>query len=165
MRSIFAAYDPSSASHWRERIPNTTILERTGAIYKPRWSGHVCRMEDGRLPKNVFYGQLLSAPQPAGRLTLRYKDVLKRDLKSLNINTKAGNNWHWIVLPGVPFYKTDEHIRSKRTSQTAIAAELIVGNDGFGQIYFVQRETENVSMVHSRAVAHSLKASVLWGIW
>jgi len=27
---------------------------------------------------------------------------------------------------------TDEHIRSKRTSQTAIVAELIVGHDGKG---------------------------------
>jgi len=26
-------------------------------IYRIRWSGHVCRMEDGRLPKNI-YGQL-----------------------------------------------------------------------------------------------------------
>jgi len=33
------------------------------------------------------------------------------------------------MLPGAPFSKTDEHIRSKRTSQTAIVAELIVGHD------------------------------------
>ena len=87
--SIFAAYDPSSTflgmSH--DHTPNTTIIERTGApdifspivIYRLRWSGHVCRMEDGWLPKDVLYGQLPSAPRPAGRPKLRYKDVLKRD--------------------------------------------------------------------------------------
>jgi len=36
------------------------------------------------------------------------------------------------MLPGAPFYKTDEHVRSKRTSQTAIVAELTVGHDGKG---------------------------------
>jgi len=34
------------------------------------------------------------------------------------------------MLPGASFYKTDEHIRFKLTSQTAIVAELIVENDG-----------------------------------
>ena len=43
---------------------------------------------------------------------------------------KTGNNWHWSELPGALFYKTDEYIQFKRTSQTAIVAELIVGHDG-----------------------------------
>jgi len=59
---------------WRDRIPNTTIMEITGApdifsllrIYRLRWRGHVCRMEDGRLPKDILYGQ------PVGRPKLRY---------------------------------------------------------------------------------------------
>ena len=81
---------------WRDRIPNTTIMGRTGApdifsllrIYRLRWSGHVCRMEDDRLPKDILYGQLPSAPRLVSHPKLRYKDVLKRDLKALNVNTK-----------------------------------------------------------------------------
>ena len=38
-------------------------MERTGApdifsllrIYRLRWSGHVCRMEDGQFPKDILY--------------------------------------------------------------------------------------------------------------
>jgi len=45
---------------------------------------------------------------------------------------RNGNSWHWSVLPGAPFYKTNEHIQFKCTSQTAIVAELIVGHDGKG---------------------------------
>ena len=73
-------------------------MGRTGApdifsllrIYRLRWSGHVCRMEDGRLPKDILYGQLPSAPRPVGCPKLRRKDVLKRYLKALNISTE---NW------------------------------------------------------------------------
>ena len=86
----------------RDRIPYTTILERAGApdvfslrIYRLCWSGHVCRMKDGRLPKDIFYRQLSSAPRPVGCTKLRYKDVLKRDLKALSINTE---NWEQLAL-------------------------------------------------------------------
>ena len=91
-----------------DRIPNTTIMERTGApdifsllrIYLLRWSGLVCRMEDGRLQKDILYGQLPSVPRPVGRPKLRYKDVLKRDLKVLNINTE---NWEQLTLEHAPW--------------------------------------------------------------
>jgi len=94
---------------WHDRIPNTTIMERTGApdiisllrIFRLRWSGHVCRMEDGRLPKDILYhGQLPADPRPVGRPKLRYKDVLKGDLKALNINTE---NWEQLTLEHAPW--------------------------------------------------------------
>jgi len=37
---------------------------------------------------SCMYGQLPSVSRPVGRPILRYKDVLKRDLKELNINTE-----------------------------------------------------------------------------
>jgi len=52
-------------------------------------------MEDGWLPKDNFYRQLPSAPRPVGRPKLRYKDVLKRDLKALSIDTE---NWEQLAL-------------------------------------------------------------------
>jgi len=69
---------------WRDRIPNTTILERICSRYilSPSfqfcWNGHVCRMEDGRLPKDIFYGQLSSAPRPVGRRNILFKAVFKK---------------------------------------------------------------------------------------
>ena len=49
---------------------------------------HVTRMEDGRIPKNHLYGELATGKRPTGRL--RFKDICKRDLQALVINT---NSW------------------------------------------------------------------------
>ena len=46
-----------------------------------RWLGHVSRMDDGRIPKDLLFGELSSGTRPTGRPALRYKDVCKRDLK------------------------------------------------------------------------------------
>ena len=43
-------------------------------------------MEDGRIPKDILYGELGVSKQPRGRPQLRYKDVCKRDMKALEIN-------------------------------------------------------------------------------
>jgi len=113
-------------------------MERTGApdifsllrIYPLGWSGHVCRMEDGQLPKDMLYGQLPSAPRPVGRRKLRYKDVLKRDLKALDINTV---NWEQLTLERASWRSLLQDRRAfgfTCTSQTAIVAELIVGHNG-----------------------------------
>ena len=111
---------------WRDRIPNTTIMERTAApdifsllrIYRLRWSGHVCRMEDDRLPKDILCGQLPSAPRPVSHPKLRYKEVLKRNLKALNINTEKYGKLVTIntgaCFLALPSTKTDEHIRYHR---------------------------------------------------
>ena len=53
---------------WQDHIPNNDILTRTGVLSmysllsqrRLRWLGHVWRMEDGRIPKDVLYGQLAS---------------------------------------------------------------------------------------------------------
>ena len=46
-------------------------------------------MEDGRIPKDILYGELASGMRTKGRPQLRYKDVCKRDLKALDINTES----------------------------------------------------------------------------
>jgi hypothetical protein len=42
-------------------------------------------MEDGRIPKDVLYREIVSGERKRGRPQLRYKDVCKRDLKACNI--------------------------------------------------------------------------------
>ncbi|KAJ7324884.1 hypothetical protein JRQ81_017904, partial [Phrynocephalus forsythii] len=39
-----------------------------------RWLGHVVRMDDGRIPKDLLYGELIKGKRPRGRPQLRYKD-------------------------------------------------------------------------------------------
>ena len=69
-----------------------------------RWLGQVCRMDDGRIPKNILYGQLSSGSRSRGLPKLRYKDIYKQDLKScqvapVNQETMAKNrtNWHSLI--------------------------------------------------------------------
>ena len=55
---------------WQDHVPHQDILKRTSipSMYsllrqrRLRWLGHVFRMKDGRLPKDILYGQLALAP-------------------------------------------------------------------------------------------------------
>ena len=51
----------------QDRIPETEVLERAGMqivhtllkLAQLRWTGHVTRMPDERLPKKILYGELI----------------------------------------------------------------------------------------------------------
>ena len=58
-----------------------------------RWLGHVARMEDGRIPKDMLYGELATGSRPAGRPTRRYKGVCKRDLRAGDIAPPTLKPW------------------------------------------------------------------------
>ena len=76
---------------WQDRIPYSNILDRARirsmhsllSQRRLRWLGHVRRMEDGRLPKDILYGQLTSGARPVGRPALRFKDACNRDIEGL----------------------------------------------------------------------------------
>ncbi|BHF62732.1 hypothetical protein SprV_0200571800 [Sparganum proliferum] len=89
--------------NWQDRIPDTDVLERTGilSIYvmlrqiQLRWSGHLLRMDDERLPKRLFYGDVATVSRRQGRRIRRYKDTSKSSLKRLQINP---TNWEELAL-------------------------------------------------------------------
>ena len=57
-----------------------------------QWLGHILRMRDERIPKSIIlYSELVDGRRKRGRPTLRFKDVCKRDLKSLNVGTDKWN--------------------------------------------------------------------------
>ena len=78
---------------WKEHVPNQEILrsaELTGieAMLNQaqlRWSGHVTRMDDSRLPKQLFHAELSTGKRHKGGQRKRYKDVLKSTLNACNI--------------------------------------------------------------------------------
>nr|VZI37257.1 unnamed protein product [Spirometra erinaceieuropaei] len=80
--------------NWQDRIPDTDVLGRTGivSIYamlrqmQLRWSGHVVRIDDERLPKRLFYVDVATGSRRQGGQIRRYKDTLKFSLKCLQIN-------------------------------------------------------------------------------
>ena len=54
-----------------------------------RWFGHVTRMQDGRLPKDILVGELATGSRSTEGSKLRYKDVHKRDLKAGGITLSS----------------------------------------------------------------------------
>ena len=83
---------------WKYHIPNVEVLRRanmssiepTLTASQIRWTGHIIRMNDSRLPKAVFYGALATGKRLRCGQRLRYKDVVKRHLKAIHI---AVDHW------------------------------------------------------------------------
>lgn len=101
---------------WRDHVPNQEILDRADipSMYsilsqrRLRWVGHVSRMQDSRIPKNILYGELEIGTRATGRPLLNYRDVLKRDLRTANIDlqtweesAKDRTSWRRIVHAGL----------------------------------------------------------------
>ena len=78
---------------WMDKVSNQNVLRRANLPVvealitkaQPRWSCHVMRMEDSRLPKQVFCSELAIGKRKQGGQRKRYKDCLKRSLRACNI--------------------------------------------------------------------------------
>ena len=83
---------------WQDMISNTEVLQRCAQKgiehhikrAQLRWSGHLVRMADDRIPKAVFYGELDAGKRTRGGQRKRYKDVLKATIKSCGV---PHNSW------------------------------------------------------------------------
>ena len=58
--------------------------------FSQRRLGHVLRMNDERIIKDLLYSELVVGKRNIGQPRLRYKDDCKRDLKSLNVELMSG---------------------------------------------------------------------------
>ena len=133
---------------WRDKISNMEVLRRSGVLSinellrrnRLRWLGHVQRMEDDRLPKQVLYSELSEGTRAVGRPKLRYKDLCKTTLRELNIDI---DNWEGIaedrglwrstIRDGLASYRGNmeqrEQLKRERRRQ---ARERVADiNDGF----------------------------------
>lgn len=74
---------------WQDRVTNVEVLERASSpsieaiLLKSRlrWAGHVIRMDDERIPKQLLFGELAQGYRNRGRPCKRFKDTLKDSLK------------------------------------------------------------------------------------
>ena len=88
---------------WQDKIPDTEVLERASipSVYsllqkaQARWAGHVVRMPDSRLPKQLLYGELCQGKRSVGGQKKRFKDCLKASLNDLDINISS---WEPLAL-------------------------------------------------------------------
>jgi len=83
---------------WQDKIRDSEVLRRASisSIHtllqkaQLRWAGHVVRMPDSRLPKQLLYGELSKGKRSVGGQKKRYKDSLKVFVKSFGI---CDNMW------------------------------------------------------------------------
>ena len=86
----------------QDKVPNTELLSRAGlpsmfTLLRQRrlcWLGHVHRMADGRIPKDLLYGELATGSRRTGRPQLRHRDVVKRNMKAVGIDTET---WEYLA--------------------------------------------------------------------
>ena len=83
--------------HWKQNVTDVDVLERAECLSieahvhkrRLRWSGHVARMVNERLPKQISYGELVCGCRPQHKPKKGFKDCLKRSLQCTGISTKS----------------------------------------------------------------------------
>jgi len=88
---------------WWHFVSNMKILQKTTitSLYDTliqrnlRWAGHVNRLDNTRIPKQVLYSQLTEGSRDIGRPRLCYKDTNKRNLKDKGISL---GKWQMLSL-------------------------------------------------------------------
>ena len=97
---------------WQDKIPDTEVnMQSVHTLLKLaqlRWTGHVTRMPDERLPKKVLY-ELQEGKRSQGGQKKRYKETLKASLKDFNIPTESWEQaaqdrtkWRCLINKGAP---------------------------------------------------------------
>ena len=122
---------------WQTFTPDTAVLEKSScpniesmiAAQQLRWAGHVVRMNDDRLPKQLFYGELASGKRPRHKPKKRFKDCLKNTMKDLDINHEiweetARNRAAWRT----EVKKGCKSLCTKRTQRAKLKRDLRKGN-------------------------------------
>ena len=80
-----------------------------------RWTGHVTRMPDERLPKKVFYGELEVGKCSQSGQKKRHKNTLKAPLKDFEHTTRVlGTDCTWIEQSGVASSEREQMTMKQR---------------------------------------------------
>ena len=106
---------------WMDRVTNSEVLRRARSrtMYailserRLRWLGHVHRMDQDRIPKDLLYGQLECGTRKKGRPHLRYKDVCKRDLRAAHIDSESWES----IAPNRTLWKSTVKTGVKRADE------------------------------------------------
>ena len=113
---------------WSDYVSSVEVLRRAGmdsveavlATMQLRWTGHVVRMEEDRIPKQLLYGELAEGKRKVGGQKLRYKDVQKRHLKSMNIDV---NSWEQLAAD------RNSWRHSLHTGREAVQSKIVAASD------------------------------------
>ena len=117
--------------HWQSLTPDTVVLQQANASSiemliirnQLRWAGHLTRMDDSRIPKKLFYGEMKSGKRPQHKPRKRFKDSVKANLKLLSIDISKWElsatdraTWRKLIFHGCKEFEAQrvEHSEVKR---------------------------------------------------
>ncbi len=111
---------------WKDRRTNISILEEANMTsitttimqYQLRWTGHVIRMPNTRLPKQILYSQ---GSRAIGGQKKRYKDNIKAILKKFHI---TASNWEHTALDRSSWKKSVQDGAANHEIELRRAAEI-----------------------------------------
>ena len=121
---------------WEDRRTNTSVLEEANITsiealimnHQLRWAGHVVRMNDLRLPKQIFYSELRGGTRNVGGQKRRFKDSLKANMKLCEIDYKTWETdardrtyWRAKTKTGVERFEETrrQHLENRREARHA----------------------------------------------
>ena len=106
---------------WQDRITNTEVLEWANISgieallikSRLRWTGHVMRITNDRISKQLFLSELSTSTRAQGAPLKRYKDAVKSSLKACSIPvmgwealTLDHTSWRKAVSQGYQMFET-----------------------------------------------------------
>ena len=113
---------------WQSCTPDTEVLSKAKCMSisarviksQMRWTGHLVRMDDSRLPKRLFYGELSSGKRPQHKPRKRFKDCVKANLKHMAIpvgswEDSCGNrgSWRKLIHDGCALFESNRVSRAE----------------------------------------------------
>ena len=119
---------------WTSFTPDTDVLSKANipsisALLlrsRLRWAGHLARLGDERLPKQMFYGELTEGKRARHKPKLRFKDCLKTSLKQANIgidnwedSAEDRASWRKLIYDGANSFESKRvhHAKVKRAAR------------------------------------------------
>ena len=113
---------------WQSHTPDTEVLSMAGTLSvsarlmrsQTRWAGHLIRMDDSRLPKQLFFGELSVGTRPRHKPRMRFRDQVKTNLKRMKISPESWeqtctdrDKWRQSIFQGVKTFEGENVARAE----------------------------------------------------